>query len=138
MQGILRHREQVETASGLDVLAGIWLMVSPFVLDFGRFNLEHATANNLVLGFMVAVLASVRAFAAQRQAWLSWINAAVGLWVWLSPWILGFSAYRSATTNNIVLGVIVIVLACWSALVTESAVQKPNRFGTAPTQRDQN
>src|SRR5437660_12899261 len=51
-----RHRGQIQLASGLDSLAGIWLAFSSFAL--------HATAdvvpNNIVLGVVVAVLAAVR------------------------------------------------------------------------------
>jgi hypothetical protein len=116
MQGVLRQREQVATASGLDVLAGIWLLISPFVLGFNQYNLTDATTNNVIVGLCVAVLAAIRAFGAYRQSWISWINAVLGLWTLVTPWVLGFSTYRTPTINNVVIGVIIIVLACWSAL----------------------
>lgn len=111
------YRRQVQTASGLDVLAGIWLLISPFVL---MFYSQMATSNNVIVGLAIALIASIRFFGAYDAAWLSWINAVLGLWVLLSPWILGFSEFDVATGNNIILGIIVIVLASWSALATNA------------------
>jgi hypothetical protein len=122
------YRRQVQTASGLDVLAGVWLLISPFVLAFYS---QAATTNNVILGIVIAAIAAIRFFGAFDAAWLSWINAVLGLWVLLSPWILGFSQFNVPTGNNIILGVIVIVLASWSALATNAdhAERSPQEYG---------
>ena len=111
------HRGQVATASGLDILAGIWLLISPFVLHF----LPHvAMTNNVILGIVVGVLALIRFLGAYDLAVLSWINVILGIWVLISPWVLGFASARVPMTNNVVMGIVVIVLAAWSALATQS------------------
>jgi 4-amino-4-deoxy-L-arabinose transferase-like glycosyltransferase len=125
MAYVIRHKGQVMTASGLDVLAGIWLLISPFVLRFSYYGLTQATTNNVILGIVIGVLAAIRFFGAYRESWLSWINAVLGLWVLLSPWILRFSHNSYATTNNVILGIVVIVLASWSALATEASTNRP-------------
>jgi len=109
------HRGQVATASGLDVLAGIWLLISPFVLHFG---VRAAMTNNIILGIVIGVLALIRFFDTEQLAVLSWLNALLGLWVLISPWVLGFAGVRVPMTNNVVMGIIVIILAGWSALAT--------------------
>ena len=110
------HRGQIFTASGLDVLAAIWLLVSPFVLQFRSSTLM---ANSVVLGIVIGVLALVRFFSGSyRTAALSWINALLGIWVLISPWVLGFSLAHNAMSNNVLMGIIVIVLSCWSALAS--------------------
>jgi hypothetical protein len=114
----IHHRGQVATASGLDILAGIWLLISPFVLAFSRVT--GAMANDVVLGIVIGVLAAIRFFGAYRQTWLSWINALLGVWVLISPWVVGYSFNHVALTINVVLGIIVIILACWSALATDT------------------
>jgi hypothetical protein len=111
-----RH-EQVMTASGLDVLAGIWILISPFVL---RFSSGAATTNNVILGMAIAVLAAIRFSGAYSQAWISWINLILGIWVLITPWVLRFSGFHTAATNNVIMGIIVIVLAGWSALASSS------------------
>jgi len=117
-------KSQVATASGLDVLAGIWLLISPFVLSFP--GTTGATGNNVLFGIIIAVLAAIRAFGAYRASWISWLNALFGLWVLVSPWFLGFSSFTAPLWNNIIMGIIVIVLSCWSAFASES---------TTPTRR---
>lgn len=111
----LKHPGQTTTASGLDVLAGIWLLISPFVLTFRGVN--GAMTNNVVMGIAIGILATYRLFsAAANNAWVSWLNALLGVWVLISPWVLGFSLSNTAMTNNLIVGIIVIILSVWSAL----------------------
>lgn len=116
MATITHRKEQVMTASGLDALAGIWLLLSPFILGFMS---GPATTNNVLLGIAIAVLAIIRFSGAYNQSWISWVNVVLGVWVLISPWVLGFASSRVPTTNNVIVGIVVIVLAAWSALVTD-------------------
>lgn len=124
MAYVARQNTQVVTASGLDALAGLWLVLSPWVL---AFQVPAATTNNIIFGLLITLLAAIRFFGAFNAAWVSWVNAVLGLWVLLSPWFLGFTAFEVPTTNNIILGIIVIVLASWSALATEAG-NRSDRF----------
>ena len=111
-----RNDAAAATASGLDVLAGIWLLISPFVLAFRASGV--ATGNNIVLGIIIALLALYRFFNPTRGVGASWLNVLLGIWVLISPWVLGFGVLPTPTTNNVVMGIIVIILAIWSALAT--------------------
>jgi hypothetical protein len=124
MAHLAYHREQVRTASGLDILAGIWLLISPFVLGF---ETSQATTNNVILGIAIGVLAAIRFSGAYSASWISWINVVLGIWVLLSPWILGFSWVPESMTNNVIVGILVILLAGWSALASDT----PERPGYA-------
>jgi len=115
MAMIAHRREQVMTASGLDTLAGVWLLLSPFIL---RFGVPAGITNNVLVGIVIAVLAIVRFSGAYSQSWISWINVVLGVWVLISPWVLQFSGFHTATMNNVILGIIVVVLAGWSALAS--------------------
>ncbi len=44
---------------------------------------------------------------------LKWIVFLLGLWVLVSPWILGFSTYTLAMWSNVVAGVLIIIIALW-------------------------
>jgi len=114
----VRHSGQVQLASGFDVMGGFWLAFSPWVLGFAS---SHPTGklNDLVLGIVIGVFALLRGAVALRAAWLSWLNALLGVWVMISPWVLGFHNSQAAAWNNILLGLAVIVLACWGALSTQ-------------------
>ena len=41
------------------------------------------------------------------RKWQDWANLVLGLWLVLSPWILGFSGTSSATWNAVLLGLAV-------------------------------
>jgi hypothetical protein len=112
----MRHQDQITTASGLDVLAGFWLLISPFALAF-ESNVSAVT-NNVVLGIIIGTLALYRFFSPARHIWASWINVLLGIWVMISPFVLGFGDLETAKTNNVAFGMIVIILAGWSGLAT--------------------
>jgi hypothetical protein len=97
-------------AAGLNVIAGIWLIISPFVLGYTGAD---ATWNPIVFGAIVAVLALVRMAAGPEAAWVSLINMAIGVWLFLSAFWLASSS--QASWNVGVLGVVVFVLGAWAA-----------------------
>lgn len=116
------RRSQVQVASGLNLLAGIWLILSAYVVS------THGSmqTNNVICGIAVAALAAIRAFGAYDQGWLSWVNAAIGVWVVVSPWAVTGPGQAGPTTgiiiNNCVTGGLMIIFGNWSALATETAV----------------
>jgi len=106
-------REEIAGASGLNVLAGIWLIISPFVLNYWGAD---ATWNPIVFGAIVGVLALTRAAGAYRAEWLSWINMAIGVWLFISAFWLAHSS--QASWNVGIMGIVVFVLGSWSAAAT--------------------
>jgi hypothetical protein len=113
---IQHHRAGTVTASGLDVLAGVWLIISPFCM---AARTSAITSNNVILGIIIAILAFIRfSNASYRTVGLSWVNALLGIWVLISPWALRFSHIHGAMTNNVCMGIIIIFLSCWSALAS--------------------
>jgi hypothetical protein len=127
------RRVQAKVVSGLDLLAGLWLIISPFVLgywDLGQVTKtieSQATNNDLIVGFTIAAIAAIRLANAYRVGgyelptmWLSWLSALLGLWLIVSPFILGFTGLTTAFWNNIILGIIVAVLGVWNALVARA------------------
>lgn len=113
-------RSQTQVASGLNVIAGVWLIVSPWVLHFSAN--QTAMIDAVVVGIVVGVLALVHAFATMRATWLSWVNAIVAIWLFVSPWVLGFSTDTTPFWNALVLGAIVFVL---SVVAGYSATRTP-------------
>jgi hypothetical protein len=109
-------RGDVFAASGLNVLAGIWLIIAPFVLGYGSGDPYW---NDIVFGAIVAVLALVRISGAYRASELSWINALIGVWLFVSAFWLDSTG--RAGGNDIILGIIVFLLGIASASATEDA-----------------
>lgn len=48
-----------------------------------------------------------------------WIQLLAGLWILISPWVLGFYAINLALWSNLIAGVLIIILNIWS-LIGES------------------
>jgi membrane-bound ClpP family serine protease len=103
-------RAEVTAASGLNVLAGIWLILSPWILGYTGAD---AAWNPIVFGAIVLVLALVRVAGAYRAAGLSVINALIGVWLFVSGFWLADSG--AARWNVWILGVVVFCLGVVSA-----------------------
>ena len=46
--------------------------------------------------------------------WLSWVFVVLGIWLIISPWVVGFSGEVGATWNAIIVGIIVAALGLYS------------------------
>jgi hypothetical protein len=119
-------RDDVAGAAAINVLAGIWLIIAPFVLGYGSGDPYW---NDIVFGAIVVVLAGARALGAYRQAWMSWLNMLIGAWIFISAFWL--DATSRASWNDIILGAIIFVLGAVSASAT---AERPVRR-TDPTLR---
>jgi SPW repeat len=109
-------RDTVRIASGLNLLAGIWLIIAPFVLGYGGGDPYW---NDIVFGAIVAGLALVRVSGAYRASWMSWLNVLIGAWIFISAFWLDNT--WNAGTNDIIVGAIVFVLGLVSAQASEDA-----------------
>jgi hypothetical protein len=115
-------RRQITTAGILNIIAGIWILISPWV--YGYAVDTGGMWNSVIVGIVIAVLALIRASGAYTQAWLSWINAILGLWLIISPWVYGYDNNTGGSWNSIILGIIVCILAVWSAQASRSSRQE--------------
>jgi SPW repeat len=87
---------------------GIWLCISPWALEF---DLESVpTRNAVIVGFLI-ILVEVLTLSVFRP-WEEWVNVALGAWLVISPWVLAILS-RAATTDFVVVGVLVIALAMY-------------------------
>ena len=46
--------------------------------------------------------------------YFSWAKLILGLWVFVSPWVLGFAGYPLALWSNILSGAGIVVLVLWT------------------------
>lgn len=113
----MTRMQQISTASGLNIIAGLWLILSPFIL--GYTALRSSMWNAIIVGIIVAAIAAMRLYGARRHGWLSWVNAALGIWLILSPFFFGVAGDHRVLWNFVVVGIIVTALGVWSALATE-------------------
>ena len=98
----------------LNVLLGIWVVISPFVLGF---HSSMAVWNNVVTGAVVGILALIR-WRMHRPGW-SWLNLILGIWLVISPFVLFLSS--TAMWNNVIVGIIIAAAALSHTYIKESS-----------------
>jgi hypothetical protein len=94
-----------------DFLIGLWVFLSPWVFDLAAVG-GPAAWSSWVLGGAVALIALVTV--SMPRNWEEPINALLGVCLFLSPWVLGFSNILTATASHMIAGMLVTALACWA------------------------
>lgn len=98
----------------VNAMLGAWLVISAWVLGFEQ---DMTVLGNQVIVGALLIAAGLGAIFLPR-AWEEWTEAGLGLWMVLSPWLLGYSALQTATWNAVATGLVVLALAMW-VLVTD-------------------
>jgi hypothetical protein len=98
--------------SGANILLGVWILISPFALAF--HHIAAALWNNSVAGILIGLLALIRVSSLYDQPRWSWCNALLGIWLVISPFLLGFGHLTHAMLNNMIVGVLIALLALTS------------------------
>ncbi len=94
---------------GLSFLTGLYLAISPWVVGFDRFT--TLTANNLIVGAALAMLALgfVRPYGSARH--MAWAAPVIGAWTIIAPWVVNGHVATTATIwSNVVTGVVAMLL----------------------------
>jgi hypothetical protein len=103
-------------APWLNVLLGIWVIISPFVLGFGYST--AAVWNNVATGAAVTILALISTSMPRQRGW-SWTTMLLGIWLLISPFALGLTG-TAVLWNNVILGIIIAVVGVANAAATRA------------------
>lgn len=98
-----------------NALLGVWVVLSPWALGFQ--DTRMAMVNAVVIG--LALIAGALGAIFVPRAWEEWTEAALGVWLVISPWLLGFSMYRQATLSTVVSGLVILALALWTLMTDD-------------------
>lgn len=101
----LKHWQDVVNA-----LLGVWVVLSPWALGFQ--DTRTAMVNAVVVG--VALVAAALGAMLVPRAWEEWTECALGAWLVISPWVLGFDAMRNPMLAAVCSGLVIVVLALWT------------------------
>jgi|GEM_PF-966329 len=102
---------QIRTASAINLLLGIWLIISAFTLAVS----EEAYWNDLIVGIVVLILAATRlSRPTEGTKPAGWVNAAIGVWLIAAPFILSYQRDQEMW-NDIIVGALLLIFAGWSA-----------------------
>jgi len=93
----------------LILLLGLWFFITPWVFGYPIPSPQAWTA--FISGAVIALLAAFDLY--KTYFWAVTINLLLGIWVAVSPWVLGLSGDVELTWNSLIVGVAVAVLALW-------------------------
>lgn len=87
-------------------LAGIWLIISPFILNYSMGGVQW---NQFIFGIIIAVLAAIRFFFTGAH-WASWLAALCGLWMIIAPYAMS-QASTGARWASVIGGIVALIAA---------------------------
>lgn len=114
------NRRRTHWQDWLIVLLAAWLLISPWVLNFGGVvdggtnaagivaAAMHAAWNAWVLGAIIFLL-SLSAVS-QFTSGSEWIKVLLGIWVFIAPWVLRFAGIPAASWNHWIAGAVIVIL----------------------------
>jgi len=93
---------------------GLWVLGSPFFLEHSMMSEVPGGALRAMwslwftgLGLVISTIAAVEAF----RIWRDWASFLLGLWLLVSPWVLGFRTTGPLMWNAVIFGALVLVFA---------------------------
>jgi predicted MFS family arabinose efflux permease len=89
------------------MVLGILMAASPWLV--GYTGLEDATLNAVMVGFLVFALSALALTLLDH--WEAYLNAMLGAWLVLSPWLLRFEDYEMVKFTHLALGAFILVIA---------------------------
>ncbi len=110
------NRQSIKTVAVLNIIAGIWLFVSPWV-----YNAYHDKSawNSWIVGAIIVLFAALR-FSVSGTRVLSVLNMLLGAWAFASPWIYGYTGSSGRFINSLCVGVVVFVLGAFGSSMTST------------------
>jgi SPW repeat len=102
---------RVSALESLILLAGIYAVVSSFVVHFQTTNTVMA-ANNIVVGFALAAIGYGMVVRPERVLQLGWVVTGLGAWLVIAPWVasVGHNAAYPVIYNNAFIGGATVLL----------------------------
>ena len=94
----------------VNAVLGAWLVLSPWAMNYADHN--AAMPNAVIVGALL-IAAALGAMLVPK-AWEEWSEAALGVWLAVSPWVLAFSAHTNAMYVAVGTGIVVTALALWT------------------------
>ena len=109
----------MKVLSWINFVLGLWLIAAAFVFSTGA---GAVMTEEIVIGIIIAALAYASTVGRPSAA-VSWLVAVAGLWTLIAPSIIAYGLLRTARTNDIVVGIVVLVLGFANAMFRESPVR---------------
>ncbi|HBB37428.1 MAG: hypothetical protein UX02_C0001G0328 [Candidatus Moranbacteria bacterium GW2011_GWC1_45_18] len=123
----MNGQQNKKTANWLIVIAGMWLIIAPFVLGFSGTFLS---LNDVVMGIIIAFVSLIAIGVSEEGKWLNWINVLLGAWIFITPFFL-MSVGNAGMWNNLIIGIITVALGAWGAVTMPSSSSSSPQYPKA-------
>ncbi|HEU5228212.1 MAG TPA: SPW repeat protein [Ktedonobacteraceae bacterium] len=110
-RGVSMVRPWTRWQDWVNVVAGIILFISPW---YTATSWNSASSWNAWILGVVIFLVALWALAMPGSMVPEVINIILGIWVFISPWVLGFANLSGEAWSAWILGIITIICAAWS------------------------
>jgi site-specific recombinase len=94
----------------INLIIAACLFISPWVVGFA--GVTSPAWNAWIIAVALAIVTIIALSAAAE--WEEWVNVIFGLWLIVSPWVLGFADNAGALWTHLILGVITAAVAGWA------------------------
>jgi hypothetical protein len=108
----------VKVVTWISFLLGLWLIAAGFILSSGA---RPVMTEEIVVGIVIACLAL--AATVTESAVLNWLIAVAGLWTLIAPAAVSYVGMHTSRANDIVVGIVVLVLGVANALNRQTPVR---------------
>jgi hypothetical protein len=105
-------------------LVGIWLFISPWVLS--TTGSADAARNAWIIGAAIFIVALI-ALGTPNNPTAEWINVVLGVWLFISPWVLGYTGVKDGSWNAWIFGVVTVILALWALQLRREVARGPQQ-----------
>ena len=111
------HSPRTQTTGAVSALLATWLIVSPWLLRIPSGTLERPsidfTLNFVVIGALVLAASAMRLIL-EKTTPFNWLEAILGTWLIIAPWMFGYDAGDVQTWNCMAVGVAIASMAIFS------------------------
>jgi hypothetical protein len=98
-----------------NLVLGLWLMISPFVLVFVNHRIFRVLWEDLLLGFGIATFSLCRILSRRKGeiVFADWLVIVLGLLTVVNPFLYSYTNAPLAKWNNLIVGAIILGLAIY-------------------------
>ncbi|MCM4076291.1 SPW repeat domain-containing protein [Paractinoplanes hotanensis] len=97
----------VLTPSAFVLLGGVWLAITPVIIDHG----VYPWWNDVVAGALLIVLSVAQVVRPGRSLALSVAAALTGVWMVAAPFVLGYHEQHGVAWSGMLVGALVVLLS---------------------------
>lgn len=107
----------------VNLVLGLWLFFSPWIFGTTTIYADLAAMswNFWIVGAVIAISAGLAL--RDLRPWEEWTNLILGVWLLISPWVLGYTLATALFWNALIVGAAVVVFSGTAIPVAQQRVQ---------------